>query len=521
MSSLSRLRIGTRLKLSFGALIVLLAVIAGSGSLIVNRLAGDLDASETLDLQRMELTAGLAQDAGIVARASRELLLLDAAGPMKKQRALIDSAFTDSTEQFNRLKALGNDGALDGLLGSVQDNKGQFSAAIEKYLKALDSGSPDDARQALLIELRPVQAAYDKALQGLSAAVRERATARAAEGRRAASRSSAVMLGLGALGLAVAAIAGFAITRSIATPLREAVQAADRIKNGDLSHQIRAARNDEFGELLRAMGDMQAHLTRVIQDVHRTARDVATSSDEIAHGNADLSSRTELASSNLQQTASAMDDIAVTVADSSEKSKQAADVAAKARAAVLQGGESVDGLVKTMSLISDSSARIKDIISVIDAIAFQTNILALNAAVEAARAGEQGRGFAVVAAEVRSLAQRSATAAKEIKALIDDSADKVAVGARTVADVGERMRGVVAEVVGVRQLIDDVSSAGQHQAQGIVSINERVSVLDQSTQQNAALVEELAATTESLKSNAKRLVSVVEFFRIPVDAAAA
>jgi methyl-accepting chemotaxis protein len=182
---------------------------------------------------------------------------------------------------------------------------------------------------------------------------------------------------------------------------------------------------------------------------------------------------------------------------------------------VVQGGESVDTLVGTMNRIAEASARIKDIISVIDGIAFQTNILALNAAVEAARAGEQGRGFAVVAGEVRSLAARAADAAKEIKGLIDDSADKVNAGTQTVAEVGERIRGIVAEVMGVRQLIEEVSIASQQQESGIGSVNDSVADLDQTTQQNAALVEQLAATTESLKTNARRLVSAVQFFRIP------
>jgi len=213
-----------------------------------------------------------------------------------------------------------------------------------------------------------------------------------------------------------------------------------------------------------------------------------------------------------------MEQISTTVAGSSAKSREATDVANRARAAVIQGGESVDSLVGTMTRIAESSNRIKDIIAVIDGIAFQTNILALNAAVEAARAGEQGRGFAVVAGEVRSLAARASSAAKEIKVLIDDSADKVAVGTQTVADVGIRIKGIVEEVVGVRHLIEEVSVASQQQEAGIGSVNTSVADLDQATQQNAAMVEELAATTESLKANAQRLVSSVDFFRVPATA---
>ena len=384
--------------------------------------------------------------------------------------------------------------------------------------QTLEGGNPDDARSALLIELRPVQAAYEQSLQGLSAAVLQRAGERAAGGQQLARDSTWKLLALGGVAVLIAVAAAVTLTRSIVLPLREATQAAQRIQHGDLSQRIDVRTNGEIGQLLHAMSEMQAHLTHVIENVHRAAHDVATSSDEIAHGNADLSSRTERSSTHLQQTASAMEQISATMAGSSAKSRQAAEVAAKARASVIEGGASVDGLVEMMTRIADSSTRIKDITAVIDGIAFQTNILALNAAVEAARAGDAGRGFAVVAGEVRSLAQRSASAAKEIKALIDDSAGKVAEGTHTVAEVGERIRGIVTEVVGVRQLIDDVSVATQQQEAGIGSVNHSVTDLDKSTQQNAALVEELAATTDALKANAKGLVSAVEFFRIPAHA---
>jgi methyl-accepting chemotaxis protein len=323
------------------------------------------------------------------------------------------------------------------------------------------------------------------------------------------------MIGVGLAGTLVAVGAAIAIARSVVRPLAEATAAAERIRAGDLTLRIDSAARDEIGALLRAMGGMQQHLLDTIQNVLSSARDVAVSSDELAHGNAELSTRTERAAGNLQQTASAMEQISATVAGSSAKSREASGVAGKARDAVVEGGAAVDKLVETMTRISTSSARIKDIIAVIDGIAFQTNILALNAAVEAARAGEQGRGFAVVAAEVRSLAARASGAAKEIKTLIDDSAERVADGTDTVADVGQRIKAIVAEVMSVRQLIEEVSVAGHEQESGMVSVNRSVTELDQSTQQNAALVEEIAATAESLKSNAKRLVSAVEFFRLP------
>ena len=492
---------------------MLLAVVCAFSALNSRRLAADLQETASVDLVKLDLASGLGQDAGVVARASRELLLLDSAGPLKRQRKLVMDSLAKSEERMAKLEAMKSDGDMRNLISQVKGNQDLFAKAIAKYLTTLDGGNPDDARTALLIELRPVQAAYEKSLQELTESIQKLASGRAAEDVKLAKMGALIIIGLGLAALVLAVGAGLLITRSISAPLREAIDAVQSIKDGDLSRRIDVKSQDEIGELLRALSEMQDHLTRVIEDVHRAARDVAVSSDEIANGNADLSARTERASTNLQQTASAMDEIAATVAGSTQKSRQASEVASKARTAVIEGGETVDSLVGTMTRIAESSNRIKDIISVIDGIAFQTNILALNAAVEAARAGEQGRGFAVVAGEVRSLAARAAAAAKEIKGLIDDSASKVTQGTQTVSEVGEKIRGIVTEVVGVRALIEEVSVASQQQEAGIGSINQSVSVLDQSTQQNAALVEELAATTESLKANAKRLVSTVEFFR--------
>jgi methyl-accepting chemotaxis protein len=514
MNFLWKLRIGTRLGASFSALILLAVVVCVFSSLNASRLAADLDATAKFDLVRMDLAYGLGKDAAIIARASRELLLLDSAGPLKKQRELVSKALSDTEEHFKALDSVAGQEELAELTATVRSNKDDFAKAVAKYLTTLDAGNPDDARTALLIELRPVQTAYEKSLQALTDSVMKRAGDRATDGKKSAETNSLRVIVLGLIGIVLAVAAAVTITRSISIPLAQSIAAARSIRSGDLSHTITVTTQDELGELQRAMADMQGHLCKVIEDVHRAARDVSASSDEISHGNADLSVRTERAATNLQQTASAMEQISATVAGSSQKSVQAVNVANKARAAVIEGGETVESLVGTMTRIAESSGRIKDIISVIDGIAFQTNILALNAAVEAARAGEQGRGFAVVASEVRSLAARAAAAAKEIKTLIDDSADKVALGTKTVSEVGERIRAIVTEVVGVRELVEDVSVASREQEAGIGSVNRSVTDLDQSTQQNAALVEELSATTESLKTNARRLVDTVEFFRI-------
>jgi methyl-accepting chemotaxis protein len=521
VSHLNHFRIGTRLGLAFGVLILLMITIAGFGAFSANHLAQDLDRTVAVDLAEVRATYALQQQAAVVARASRELLLVDGAGQIKRQRAAVTQALDEGAPHLKLLAEVGTDAEQQKLMATVTKMREQFVAVVNKFLVVAAAGNPDDARTALLIELRPVQAAYELALDELGAAVRADTELRAAEGQDLGRKSVIGALGLGAVALILAVGAAVIITKSITRPLAEAIEAAKRIQAGDLSVPLQSTRGDEIGQLLRAMGDMQSHLTDVLQNVLRSARDVATSSDELSHGNIELSSRTERTAANLQHTAAAMEQISGNVSGSSAKSRQASEVAGRARQSVTEGGEAVQRLVDTMTRIAASSSRIKDIISVIDSIAFQTNILALNAAVEAARAGEQGRGFAVVASEVRSLAARAAGAAREIKGLIDDSALRVNEGTTTVSEVGKRMGGVVNEVISVRQLIEEVSVAGRQQESGMVAVNASVTELDQATQQNAALVEEIAATAESLRANARRLVQTVEVFHLPTARLAA
>ncbi len=515
MSQLNHLRIGTRLGLAFGLLILLLITVAGFGAFSANRLAQDLERTVNVDLAEMRSASALQQQAGVVARASRELLLVDGAAQIKKQRATVSAALDEGLPHLKILADAGTEAEHKKLMAAVGTSRERFVEVVNKFLVVAAAGNPDDARTALLIELRPLQTAYEQALDELAAAVRADTELRAGEGQALARKSVLTTLGLGFAALCLAVGAAFVITKSITRPLREAIDGAKRIQAGDLSVALQSTRRDEIGQLLHAMGEMQNHLTVVLRDVLSSARDVATSSDELAHGNTELSSRTERTAANLQHTAAAMEQISGNVTGSSAKSRQASEEAGRARQSVTEGGEAVQRLVDTMTRIATSSSRIKDIISVIDGIAFQTNILALNAAVEAARAGEQGRGFAVVASEVRSLAARAAGAAREIKGLIDDSALRVNEGTTTVSEVGKRMGGVVNEVMSVRQLIEEVSVAGRQQETGMVAVNASVGELDQATQQNAALVEEIAATAESLRANARRLVATVEVFRLP------
>jgi methyl-accepting chemotaxis protein len=305
--------------------------------------------------------------------------------------------------------------------------------------------------------------------------------------------------------------------RSICGPLDQAVAVATRIASGDLASRIVAEGKDEPARLIRALADMQSALRNLVGQVRESSESIEVASSEVASGNADLSQRTELAASHLQRTTSSMDTLTVTVRQSTDSAHTANQLATSAASVAARGGQVVAQVVSTMEDINSSSKKIADIIGVIDGIAFQTNILALNAAVEAARAGEQGRGFAVVAGEVRNLAQRSAEAAKEIKALIGASVDRVESGSRLVHDAGTTMTEIVASVQRVTDIIGEISAASTEQSQGIVDVKGAIGEVDQMTQQNAALVEESAAAAESLKEQAIKLAAVVSTFRLAED----
>lgn len=304
------------------------------------------------------------------------------------------------------------------------------------------------------------------------------------------------------------------LIQSIREPLHKANEVAARIAQGDLTQQVQTRRQDELGELIQSLATMNDALARMVHQVRQSTDSIGTASAEIASGNQDLSVRTEQTSSNLQAAASSMAHLTQTVAHSADNARQANALAANASLVAERGGEVVRQVVSTMDEINHSSRKIADIIGVIDSIAFQTNILALNAAVEAARAGEQGRGFAVVASEVRSLAGRSAEAAREIKSLINASVERVDAGSRLVADAGSTMTDIVESVRRVTDIIGEITAAAAAQSAGIAEVNQAVGSLDQMTQQNAALVEQSAAAAQSLREQANQLSTAVAVFRV-------
>jgi methyl-accepting chemotaxis protein-1 (serine sensor receptor) len=322
-------------------------------------------------------------------------------------------------------------------------------------------------------------------------------------------------------GLLMAIVIGAWLVRSITAPLQAAVKIADGVAEGDLTQEIEAKSNDETGRLMHSLKRMNASLVKIVAEVRSGTDTITTASSEIAAGNMDLSSRTEQQASSLEETASSMEELTSTVKQNADNARQANQLAINASQVAVKGGAVVGQVVETMSSINASSRKIVDIISVIDGIAFQTNILALNAAVEAARAGEQGRGFAVVASEVRNLAQRSATAAKEIKSLIDDSVGKVDEGSKLVGEAGTTMNELVESVKRVTDIMAEIMAASQEQSAGIEQVNQAIAQMDQVTQQNASLVEEAAAAAESMQDQAGQLARAVGVFRLDGAYAAA
>jgi methyl-accepting chemotaxis protein len=430
---------------------------------------------------------------------------------MKRERADVQARLTGLSTLLTELD-LDETAADDPLLKISVD---LLVAYGKKADDAIDMGSVD--ANTGVVSMMSADQTYGEASNALDAAARfigEYAQQRIDAIESHAQRSFVVMIIATLLAIAVSMAVGVRVARRTRQDVVEAAAAAQALGQGDLTVRFDARSGDEVGDLMRALATMRDAIGRVIRDVRSGVDSVSTASAEIAQGNADLSSRTEQQASNLQQTAASMEQMTSNVRQNSDAARQASQVAAGASEVAEKGGAVVSQVVSTMDEITASSKKITDIISVIDGIAFQTNILALNAAVEAARAGDQGRGFAVVAGEVRSLAQRCAQAAREIKTLIGDSVGKVEAGCRLVNDAGSTMQDIVSQVKRVTDLIGEITSATMEQSNGIGQVNKAVTQLDQMTQQNAALVEQSAAAAQSLREQAHKLAQAVTVFRL-------
>jgi methyl-accepting chemotaxis protein len=395
-----------------------------------------------------------------------------------------------------------------------QRRNDEYSQVRDRVLAKMEAGALDEARNMRVKELRPsvdaLMAAADK-LVGLQ----DKFASASNDANDAAYRQALWLSWLSMLVAgAIAAVLGVMLIRSMMSSLNTAVGTAERIASGQLGNRIDITSQDEFGRLLRAMQDMDNKLSEIVGSVRHGADSVGAAARQISSGNDDLSQRTQQQASALEETASSMEEMTATVKQNADNARQASQLAVAAREQADRGGGIVGRAVSAMGEISDSSKHIADIIDVIDEIAFQTNLLALNAAVEAARAGEQGRGFAVVATEVRHLAQRSATAAKEIKELINNSVAKVKAGTELVDESGKSLNEIVASIKRVADIVAEISAASEEQACGIDQVNTAVTQMDTTTQQNAALVEESAAASKAMEQQAQSLVEMVSFFAV-------
>ncbi|WP_374660323.1 methyl-accepting chemotaxis protein [Inhella sp.] len=443
------------------------------------------------------------QQATPEARAALAGLVARAAGQLREMQLTFDKAFDSNPE------------AKQALAGAAADSSKQIQGMLDLARKEIVDASVLSLSAAEYFQRSSM--AIDKAFE-LGDAARQVLKADLEASRADLWRKKLLLLGGFLVLAAFGTWLGMLIARSIVGPAATARDVAKRIAEGDLVSEVPPGGRDEMGDLLSAMRDMQASLVRVVSGVRANAESVATASSEIAQGNADLSQRTEEQASTLQQTAATMEQLSTTVKQNADNAQQANQLAQAASGVAVKGGEVVGQVVETMKGISESSHRIADIIGTIDGIAFQTNILALNAAVEAARAGEQGRGFAVVAGEVRTLAQRSAEAAKQIKHLIGASVERVEQGTAQVDQAGQTMNEVVNAIRRVTDIVGEISSASVEQSLGVSQVGQAIGQMDRVTQQNAALVEEGAAASESLKMQAGDLVQVVSAFRLAREA---
>jgi methyl-accepting chemotaxis protein len=511
-------KIGYRLAAGLGVAILFMIVIAvvGIGNLgKLNNNTKDLAIDKVPKVILAYETIGGLND---VARAMRNAMLSTDPAVVKAELERVELRRADNAARLDKLgKLIADDNDVQGKakLQTVLDAREKYSVVQSAFLKmSPDESRRDESVKYLLTTVRKEQTAYLNALAELvkyqSAAVEDASTV--AEQAYSSARTTMILLTLAAAALAAWVL--YVITRSITQPLNRAVGMAQAVAGGDLTMRMEVHSSDETGQLLRALIDMNESLARTVGQVRSGTDTITTASNEIASGNMDLSSRTEQQASSLEETASSMEELTSTVSQNAENARQATKLVGTASDYATKGGQVVGEVVSTMGAIKESSSKIVDIISVIDGIAFQTNILALNAAVEAARAGEQGRGFAVVASEVRNLAQRSASAAKEIKELIGRSVETVDAGAALVNQAGATMQGIVQSVRQVAEIMHQISAASSEQSTGIEQVNQAIVSIDDVTQQNAALVEQAAAAAQSMRDQADLLAQAVSVFKL-------
>lgn len=508
------MRIGSRLIGSFLIMIVMAIVIGLVGMNSGGKVADALQAMYDDNFVAVGDVANANMQAIYYDRALYDIVIEEDPAEMKKINERADQNIVKLTQLMEKYKKT-------FLIDKEKDAIKRFDAAWPVYLetakKIRDLMYAKNSKEAIDLlnnkATKQFQVVDDILSEIVDINIEIGAKANTA-GKQLVERSKLIAIGL-LLGVIVAGITlAILITRSITRPMQEAMTVAETIASGDLTYHIEATSRDEIGDMLRALKEMNGSLLRIVSEVRTSTDTIATASSQIAAGNLDLSSRTEQQAASLEESASSMEELTSTVRQNADNAKQANQMVVSASDYAVKGGQVVEQMVGTMGSIKESSRKIVDIIGVIDGIAFQTNILALNAAVEAARAGEQGRGFAVVASEVRSLAQRSAAAAKEIKELIGASVENVDAGGRLVDETGQTMSQIVTAVKQVADIMSEIAAASAEQSSGIEQVNTAIAQMDEVTQQNAALVEEAAAASSSMQDQAGKLAETVAVFKL-------
>ena len=525
MDGLKNLRIGSRLGLAFAVLLALMLGMAAVGAMLAKSINSHAEYYPENILPSLRSIHQIDAFVSDMRRLEGQHLLTDDDKEKKSLRGRIAKARDDLLQRLKDYELLAADDTERGMLKKVTEGATAYIAINEKVLKASDDSASDPTQGTAARELTfgPARTAFNPLRDNIKAwwDYNEKLAAAATESAEAAYRRVLwIFAGASLVALAAGALAALTITRSITGPLGQASTAVRAVASGDLTQRVSSSSRDELGQLLTMLDDMTTNLARMVSGVRTGCDQINVAAAEIAQGNGDLSARTESQASSLEETAASVEQMAAQIRANADNARQADQLANHASEVAQAGGVAVGEVVRTMDAISESSRRIADIIGTIDGIAFQTNILALNAAVEAARAGEQGRGFAVVAGEVRSLAQRSAEAAKEIKSLIGDSVAKVESGSEQVHTARETIEQMVNEVRKVTDLVGEITVSSREQSEGVGQINAAVSQLDQATQQNAALVEQTAAAAESMRMQTGKLAEAVAVFRVNVASAA-
>ncbi|MBT9184003.1 MCP four helix bundle domain-containing protein [Pectobacterium punjabense] len=518
MNFLAKMKLGTMLGTGFASVIIIGLMVAVLGRVHLLDLGEDIESLSEKNLTSLILIQDAKSGFDAVARSVRTIGLTDNRSRIQEEKRLIDQQIARNTETLSKLYENLSEPETRSLLDNLTQARPAYRDAVNKAVELGVSENAEARAQAVQLmvnEMQATQAPVFAALDSMTELQKKRTLEMTASAMQEARSDGNTLIFFAALAVLVGILVSVLITRTIKNLLggevAYAAQIAQAVAQGNLAVAVNLRPGDDRS-VLAAMNGMRKSLSSIVEQVRESSESIATGASQIAAGSTDLSQRTEEQAANLQQTAASMEEMSQTVRQNSDTVRNAAQLAQAASNTAAKGGEAVSNIVITMKEITHSSQKIGDIISVIDGIAFQTNILALNAAVEAARAGEQGRGFAVVAGEVRSLAQRSATAAKEIKELIGHSVEKVETGSALVGDAGTTIEELVRQARHVADLINEIGVTTQEQESGVSQIHDAVNQLDQVTQQNAALVEQSASAADSLSDQAAHLVELMKVF---------